>query len=242
MEKTMRLDKFLCACLDISRKEAKELVKKGRIQIEGKTVKKSDQRIQTETDTVLWDGKELFFEEFHYLMLHKPAGVISATKDRQERTVIDLIKESYKEKLFPAGRLDKDTEGLLLLTDDGELAHNLLSPKKHVEKTYFAKVLGKIGQEAVNAFSEGVPIGNGETAKPAVLEIIDSRQEESKVLITITEGKFHQIKRMMKAVGSEVLYLKRISMGSLSLDETLPLGKYRKLSNDEIQKLKEETC
>lgn len=238
----MRLDKFLCACLDISRKEAKELVKKGRIQIEGKTVKKSDQRIQTETDTVLWDGKELFFEEFHYLMLHKPAGVISATKDRQERTVIDLIKESYKEKLFPAGRLDKDTEGLLLLTDDGELAHNLLSPKKHVEKTYFAKVLGKIGQEAVNAFSEGVPIGNGETAKPAVLEIIDSRQEESKVLITITEGKFHQIKRMMKAVGSEVLYLKRISMGSLSLDETLPLGKYRKLSNDEIQKLKEETC
>lgn len=238
----MRLDKFLCACLDISRKEAKELIKKGRIQVDKKIVKKSDQKIQPNADQIFCDGKKLCFEEFHYIMLHKPAGVISAVRDQQDRTVLDLIQESYKDKLFPVGRLDKDTEGLLLLTDDGKLAHNLLSPGKHVKKTYFAKVSGAIGQEAVKMFSEGVSIGRDEIAKPAVLKIIDSQKEVSKVLITITEGKFHQVKRMVKAVGSEVLYLKRLSMGSLTLDQTLPLGEYRNLSKDEIQQLKEETC
>lgn len=242
MGKEIRLDKFLCACLDISRKEAKEFIKKGRIQIEGNIAKKADQKIQPEQDKILCDGEELCFEEFHYLMFHKPAGVISATKDRQERTVMDFIQESYKERLFPVGRLDKDTEGLLLLTDDGELAHNLLSPRKHVKKTYFAKVSGEIGAEAVKAFAEGIPIGKDEIAKPAVLEMIKSGEKVSEVLITITEGKFHQVKRMIKSAGSEVLYLKRLSMGSLSLDPALPVGKYRRLSKDEIQHLKEETC
>mgnify|MGYP000785219746 FL=1 len=155
--------------------------------------------------------------------------------------MLDLIHENFKDKLFPVGRLDKDTEGLLILTDDGMLAHELLSPKKHVDKVYFAKVSGSFTDEEVKKFQEGLDIGNGERSKEADLEILTVGEDQSEVLITITEGKFHQVKRMVKAVGSEVLYLMRLSMGSLKLDEKLELGMYRRLSETELQELKEHT-
>lgn len=241
MAKKTRLDKFLCDSLNITRKEAKEAVKKGKVTINGELVKKPESKLDAEDDKVEFDHQPITFEQFHYLMLHKPQGVVSATKDNHDKTVLDLIHEDFKEKLFPVGRLDKDTEGLLLLTDDGMLAHELLSPKKHVDKVYFAKVSGQFTEEEVKRFQEGLDIGNGEKAKEAGLKILKAGQEQSEVLITITEGKFHQVKRMVKAVGSEVLYLKRLSMGPLKLDEDLKLGTYRRLSEAELQELKEHT-
>lgn len=241
MAKKTRLDKFLCDSLNITRKEAKEAVKKGKVTINGEVVKKPECKLDADEDQVEFEHEPVIFEQFHYLMLHKPQGVVSATKDNHDKTVIDLIHEEFKDKLFPVGRLDKDTEGLLLLTDDGMLAHELLSPKKHVDKVYFAKVAGRFTEEEIKRFKEGLDIGNGERAKEASLEILKAEEDQSEVLITITEGKFHQVKRMVKAVGSEVLYLKRLSMGSLKLDEELEIGTYRRLSEEELHELKEHT-
>ncbi len=241
MAKKTRLDKFLCDSLNITRKEAKEAVKKGKVTINGEVVKKPECKLDAHDDQVEFEHQPVIFEQFHYLMLHKPQGVVSATKDNHDKTVIDLIHEDFKDKLFPVGRLDKDTEGLLLLTDDGMLAHELLSPKKHVDKVYFAKVAGRFTEEEIKRFREGLDIGNGEKAKEAFLEILKAGEDQSEVLITITEGKFHQVKRMAKAVGSEVLYLKRLSMGPLKLDEELEIGTYRRLSEEELHKLKEYT-
>ena len=241
MAKKTRLDKFLCDSLNITRKEAKEAVKKGKVTINGVVVKKPECKLDADDDQVEFEHQPVIFEQFHYLMLHKPQGVVSATKDNHDKTVIDLIHEDFKDKLFPVGRLDKDTEGLLLLTDDGMLAHELLSPKKHVDKVYFAKVAGRFTEEEIKRFREGLDIGNGEKAKEAFLEILKAGEDQSEVLITITEGKFHQVKRMAKAVGSEVLYLKRLSMGPLKLDEELEIGTYRRLSEEELHKLKEHT-
>lgn len=239
MAKKTRLDKFLCDSLNMTRKEAKEAVKKGKTVINGEVVKKPEYKVDPEQDQVEFDHEPVQFEQFHYLMLHKPQGVVSATKDNHDQTVLNLIHEDYKDKLFPVGRLDKDTEGLLLLTDDGMLAHELLSPKKHVDKVYFAKVSGQFGEKEIAEFKEGLDIGNGERSKEAKLQILKSDTQESEVLITITEGKFHQVKRMVKAVGSEVLYLKRLSMGPLKLDEELKVGTYRRLTDTELQELKE---
>lgn len=239
MAKKNRLDKFLCDSLNMTRKEAKESVKKGKVVINGETVKKPEYKVDIEQDQVEFDHELVRFEQFHYLMLHKPQGVVSATKDHHDQTVLDLIHENYKTKLFPVGRLDKDTEGLLLLTDDGMLAHELLSPRKHVDKVYFAKVSGQFGEKEIARFKEGLDIGNGEKSKESKLQILKSDVQGSEVLITITEGKFHQVKRMVKAVGSEVLYLKRLSMGSLKLDEELKIGTYRRLTETELQELKE---
>lgn len=239
MAKKTRLDKFLCDSLSITRKEAKEAIKKGRVLINQEQIKKPEYKLDVDEDQVEFDQNPVIFEEFHYLMLHKPQGVVSATKDNYDKTVLDLIHEEYKDKLFPVGRLDKDTEGLLLLTDDGMLAHELLSPKKHVDKVYFAKVSGKITEQEIIRFKEGLDIGNGERSKEAKLEIVQAGEKTSEVLITITEGKFHQVKRMVKAVGSEVLYLKRLSMGSLELDEGLKPGEYRRLREEELQRLRE---
>lgn len=241
MAKKTRLDKFLCDSLNITRKEAKEVVKKGKVTINGEVVKKPECKLDADDDQVEFEHHPVIFEQFHYLMLHKPQGVVSATKDNHDKTVIDLIHEEYKDKLFPVGRLDKDTEGLLLLTDDGMLAHELLSPKKHVDKVYFAKVAGRFTDKEIKRFKEGLDIGNGEKAKEASLEVLKAEKDQSEVLITITEGKFHQVKRMVKAVGSEVLYLKRLSMGSLKLDEELEIGTYRRLSEEELHELKEHT-
>ena len=207
MAKKTRLDKFLCDSLNMTRKEAKEAVKKGKVTLNGEVVKKPEFKLDADNDQVEFEHQPVMFEQFHYLMLHKPQGVVSATKDNHDQTVLDLIHEDFRDKLFPVGRLDKDTEGLLLLTDDGMLAHELLSPKKHVDKVYFAKVAGRFTQEEMKKFREGLDIGNGERAKEASLEILKAEEDQSEVLITITEGKFHQVKRMVKAVGSEVLYL-----------------------------------
>lgn len=239
MGKKLRLDKFLCESLNISRKEAKEQLKKGRVTVNGQNEVKPESKVEVSKDVILYEGRPLSFEEFHYLMLHKPAGVVSATTDRRDRTVLDLIREPYKDRLFPVGRLDKDTEGLLLMTDDGELAHELLSPRKHVAKVYYARVSGRIREDAAEAFRRGVPIGNGETAREAKLEILRADEEESEVFITITEGKYHQVKRMVHAIGSRVLYLKRMSVGTLKLDKNLPAGSCRPLTKEEIRKLKE---
>lgn len=230
----MRLDKFLCDTAGLTRTEAKNAVKKGQIAVNGQVQKTADFKVKETTDTVTFQGKPLSYAAFHYYMLHKPAGVITATEDKKESTVMDILREEKVKNLFPVGRLDKDTEGLLLITDDGELAHNLLSPKKHVDKEYLVKVRDSISEDDCRKLSEGVDIGDEKPTAPAKVE----RVAEKEILLTIREGRFHQVKRMLQAVGNEVLYLKRLSMGSLRLPKDLEKGAYRPLSEDEIYKIK----
>ena len=230
----MRLDKFLCDTAGLTRTEAKNAVKKGQIAVNGQVQKAADFKVKETTDTVTFQGKPLSYAAFHYYMLHKPAGVITATEDKKESTVMDILREEKVKDLFPVGRLDKDTEGLLLVTDDGELAHNLLSPKKHVDKEYLVKVRDSISEEDCRKLSEGVDIGDEKPTAPAKVE----RVAEKEILLTIREGRFHQVKRMLQAVGNEVLYLKRLSMGSLRLPEDLEKGAYRPLSEEELYKIK----
>ena len=218
----MRLDKYLCETGFGTRSQVKDLLKKGQVMVNGEVVKKPELKINETTDQILCQGEKASYQKNIYLMLHKPAGVVSATEDNREKTVLDLVRpEDRKNGLFPVGRLDKDTEGLLLLTDDGELAHRLLSPKKHVDKTYYAKIDGQVTEEHVKQFREGLDIGDEKKTLPAVLTILLSGPV-SEIEVTIHEGRFHQIKRMFEAVGCKVTYLKRLSMGSLVLDETLP--------------------
>ena len=240
MKKAVRLDKFLADAGAGTRSEVKKYIQKGKVQVNGVPAKKPEIKVSEEDEVVLDGNRISQAPEFVYYLLHKPAGYVSATEDKRDKTVMELVASDRK-GLFPVGRLDKDTEGLLLITDDGALAHELLSPKKHVDKVYFAKVSGSFTDEEVKKFQEGLDIGNGERSKEADLEILTAGEDQSEVLITITEGKFHQVKRMVKAVGSEVLYLKRLSMGSLKLDEKLELGMYRRLSETELQELKEHT-
>lgn len=230
----MRLDKFLCDTAGLTRTEAKNAVKKGQIAVNGQVQKAADFKVKENTDTVTFQGRPLSYAAFHYYILHKPAGVITATEDKKESTVMDILREEKVKNLFPVGRLDKDTEGLLLITDDGELAHNLLSPKKHVDKEYLVKVRDSISEEDCRKLSEGVDIGDEKPTAPAKVE----RVAEKEILLTIREGRFHQVKRMLQAVGNEVLYLKRLSMGSLRLPKDLEKGAYRSLSEEEIYKIK----
>ena len=230
----MRLDKFLCDTAGLTRTEAKNAVKKGQIAVNGQVQKAADFKVKENTDTVTFQGKPLSYAAFHYYILHKPAGVITATEDKKESTVMDILREEKVKNLFPVGRLDKDTEGLLLITDDGELAHNLLSPKKHVDKEYLVKVRDSISEDDCRKLSEGVDIGDEKPTAPAKVE----RVAEKEILLTIREGRFHQVKRMLQAVGNEVLYLKRLSMGSLRLPKDLEKGAYRPLSEEEIYKMK----
>lgn len=232
----MRLDKYLADMGIGTRTEVKKMVRQGRIAVDGAVVKSPDVKIDLAKNQVTCDGNPVAYEEFEYYMLNKPAGVVSATTDTRDKTVLDLIDTKKRKDLFPVGRLDKDTEGLLLITNDGELAHRLLAPKKHVDKVYYAKIEGVVTEEDVKAFAEGVSIGGGEMAKPAELVIIVS-DEISEIELTIQEGKFHQVKRMFESVGKKVVYLKRLSMGSLVLDESLALGEYRKLTKEELESL-----
>ena len=233
----MRLDKYLCETGFGTRSQVKDLLKKGQVMVNGGVVKKPELKINETTDQILCQGKKASYQKNIYLMLHKPAGVVSATEDNREKTVLDLVRpEDRKNGLFPVGRLDKDTEGLLLLTDDGELAHRLLSPKKHVDKTYYAKIDGQVTEEHVKQFREGLDIGDEKKTLPAVLTILLSGPV-SEIEVTIHEGRFHQIKRMFEAVGCKVTYLKRLSMGSLVLDETLPPEEYRPLTEAELEGL-----
>ncbi len=228
----MRLDKFVSDGAAMTRSESRKAIKNGRVSVENWIVK--DIAFQVEENTnVLLDGREISYREFVYIMLNKPRGYVSATEDKKQKTVLDLIDPSYSRyQLFPVGRLDIDTEGFLLLTNDGELAHNMLSPNKNVGKTYFLRLEKPITDEKIKALETGVDIGECIT-KPAKAE----RISESELNLTITEGKFHQIKRMAKAVDNEVVYLKRLSYGDFYLDKALKTGDYRALTEKETKYL-----
>ena len=228
----IRLDKFLADMGYGTRSEVKKEITKGNVKINGLPVRKPETKIDTEKDEVMYREQPAAYEKYEYYMLNKPAGVISATTDKKEKTVLDLIGEKQRKDLFPVGRLDKDTEGLLLITNDGELAHRLLSPKKHVDKVYYVRVQGELVEEDIRRLAEGIDIGEEKLTLPARLVIRKSGQFPE-AEITIQEGKFHQVKRMFHALGKEVVYLKRLSMGTLVLDGNLKPGEYRKLTKEE---------
>ncbi|KQS40482.1 pseudouridine synthase [Exiguobacterium acetylicum] len=231
----MRLDKLLSNMGAGSRKEVKLLLKAGAIQVDGEIVRDPKQHVDVETQQVLMYGEPVTYQKYIYLMMNKPPGVISATEDKRDETVIDLLFEDVTYfKPFPVGRLDKDTEGLLLLTNDGSFNHALMSPKKHVEKTYYAEVTGVLTQEDIEAVAAGVTLEDGYRAKPGKLVILSTTETDSTLELTITEGKFHQVKRMMLALGKEVTFLKRRSIGRLELDPALALGDYRELTPAEL--------
>ena len=240
----IRLDKYLADMGIGTRQEVKKYIRGGRVRVDDIVVKKPEKKIDENEHIVSFDGAEIRYSAFEYYMLNKPAGVVSATEDAKDRTVIELIESKKRKDLFPVGRLDKDTEGLLLITNDGALAHRLLSPGKHVDKCYYAKVAGNVTQEDIDAFRDGVNIGDcvkEEWTRSAFLEVIarnDTGKETiSEIRLTIHEGKYHQVKRMFQAVGKEVLYLKRESMGTLKLDRSLKPGEYRTLTEEELKKL-----
>lgn len=234
----MRLDKYLAEMGIGSRSAVKVLVRKGRVTLNGEPVKNPDVRITPGQDVIMLDGEAIGYVELEYYMLNKPQGVLSATTDRKSETVVDLITSRVRKDLFPVGRLDRDTEGLLLITNDGMLAHNLLSPRKHVDKVYYAVVEGKVEERHVKEFEQGITLSDGTPAMPAYLEILKSA-DVSEVRLTIHEGKFHQVKRMLEAIGCHVTYLKRLRMGTLVLDEKLAPGEYRKLTEDELNAIKQ---
>ncbi|HQB63127.1 MAG TPA: pseudouridine synthase [Sedimentibacter sp.] len=234
----LRIDKILSNTGVGSRKQIKTDARQGAIEVNGTIEKDSSRIIDTETDTVKYKGETINYTRFIYLMMNKPRGVVSATEDNYDKTVIDLLKDEEKfYKPFPVGRLDKDSEGLLIITNDGKLAHELLSPKKHVDKTYYVEAAEEVTEDDVKAFEKGVILkeDNYKTL-PAKLQIIESGYP-SICLVTIREGKFHQVKRMFNALDNEVTYLKRISMGTLKLDESLKTGQYRHLTEEEIKEL-----
>lgn len=229
-----RLDKILAATGKWSRKEAKALVKAGRVRVEGELARSPEDKVAPGTPVTV-DGRPIVTEQYVYIMLHKPGGVISSTEDPRERTVLSLLpRELQRLGLFPVGRLDKDTEGLLLLTNDGPLAHQLLAPGKHVDKVYYTEVEGRLDEGDQAAFQAGITLADGTQCRPAELEILDP---PSQALVTLREGKYHQVKRMLAARGKPVTYLKRLSMGPLTLDPALPRGAWRPLTQEEKGKL-----
>jgi len=233
----MRLDKLLSNMGYGSRKEVKQLLKQKAVTVDGAYVKDAALHVDPEKQDVSVFGERVVYTEFVYFMMNKPPGVISATEDVQDDTVIDLLEPLHQHfKPFPVGRLDKDTEGLLLLTNDGQLAHNLLSPKKHVPKVYYAQIEGLVTEEDCKKFAQGVELDDGYVTKPGELNILKS-DLQSEIELTIQEGKFHQVKRMFESVGKRVTYLKRLSMGSLKLDDNLALGEYRELTTKELADL-----
>ncbi len=246
----MRLDKFLANSGIGTRKEVKEILKNKKVSVNDVFVKDGKTHIDEAKDVVKYENKIISYKPFVYIMMNKPAGVISATEDNHHKTVIDLLNNEYRTyDIFPVGRLDIDTEGLLLLTNDGILSHNLLSPKKHVDKKYYVKIANSLSENDVKTLENGIELEENFVTKKAKVEIISNDSEnkniengneknENLVYITISEGKFHQVKRMFKAVGNEVLYLKRVKMGNLLLDEKLELGEYRELTEKELKNLK----
>lgn len=239
MAKAIRLDKFLVEMDKGSRSQIKGAAKKGRIQVNGQTEKKTERKIDPDTDQVLFDGMPVVYRAFEYYMLNKPQGVVSATEDNLHKTVIDLLDGEKRYDLFPVGRLDIDTEGLLLLTNDGDLAHRLLAPKKHVDKQYYAKVSGSLPEDSASIMAAGMTLSDGTEVRPAKLEILGTTLSYTEILLTIHEGKFHQVKRMFEALDCKVEYLKRLSMGTLKLDKSLAPGEYRRLTENEVALLQE---
>jgi len=236
--KKYRVDKILASLGIGSRKEVKKYIRDGWLTVDGIIIQDPGFIVNPAVSELYFQNQKLDYQQFRYYMLNKPSGVISATEDRYDQTVIDLLDLEDRLNIFPVGRLDKDTEGLLILTNDGKLAHNLLSPKKKVPKTYYAKIQGRVNEEDGEAFQAGIILDDGYKTLPAELTILSSG-EVSEIELTIYEGKFHQVKRMFISRNKEVLYLKRISMGELRLDLDLALGSYRPLTNEEIQKLKQ---
>lgn len=238
MGEKIRIDKLLANMGKGTRSEMRDALKYGQVKVNGVVIRTGKEKVDADLDVVTYKGEVVEYKKHVYLMMNKPQGVISATEDNFHKTVIDLIEEDYKHyELFPVGRLDIDTEGLLIITNDGELTHNLLAPKKHVPKTYFAKVAGKVGQRDIDAFAKGIVLDDGYACQPAELVIGDKIEGLTEVTLTIHEGKFHQVKRMFEAAGSKVVYLKRVSMNQLILDERIELGQYRELTEDEFQQL-----
>ena len=229
-----RLDKIISATGKKSRREVKLLVKQGRILVDGVPASAAEMKVDPAVSEILLDGEDIGYQRFTYIMLHKPAGVLSAVEDKRQKTVLDLLPEELQKRgLSPVGRLDKDTEGLLLLTNDGELTHKLLSPRYHVDKVYYARVEGVLEQADCDAFAAGMTLGDGLECMPAGLEILSP----SEALVTLQEGKFHQVKRMLAARGKPVTYLKRLSRGPLRLDEALQVGEFRHLTAEEVESL-----
>ena len=239
MGKKIRVDKLLSNVGVASRAELKKYCKQGLISVNGKVINNPGVQVDSESDDIRFNGEKIVYREFVYIMLNKPDGYISATFDKYDPIVLDLIDQSYLVfEPFPVGRLDKDTEGLLVLTNDGQLAHRVLSPKKHVPKTYYAKIQGKVTEEDILAFEKGVILDDGYETMPSQLKILKS-DDMSEIELTIHEGKFHQVKRMFESVGKKVVYLKRLSMGKLKLDESLKLGEYRELTEEEVKLIEE---
>lgn len=257
----LRLDKYLADMGIGTRSEVKQYIRKKQVQVNGAYPKGPEQKVNPDTDTVTFQGQLVAYVEKEYFMLYKPSGCVSAATDSRHKTVLDYITDSSRKDLFPVGRLDIDTEGLLLITNDGELSHNLLAPGKHVPKTYYAKVAGRVTEADVKQFAKGLDIGEERLTMPAELVLLSVKASDgmehpadhaekqstakeeavveciSEIELTIMEGKFHQVKRMFEAVGKRVLYLKRISMGTLKLDKTLQPGEYRRLTEKELHEL-----
>lgn len=237
----MRLDKYLADMGGGTRQEVKRLIRQGRVRVDEIPVSKPEYKVDESSQRVTLDGREIVYCRYEYYMLNKPAGVVSATEDAC-KTVVELIEGRKRKDLFPVGRLDKDTEGLLLITNDGGLAHRLLSPGRHVDKRYYARIRGIVTGEDQKHFLRGVNIGTEdreERTRPGRLDIlsVDEKEGLSEILLTIQEGKYHQVKRMFLAVGKEVLYLRRESMGALTLDRSLRPGQYRELTEEELESL-----
>ena len=237
----MRLDKFLSQTGKFTRAEAKKVIKAKRVRLNGEVVKDGKIKINEDSDKIFFDGRQIGYFHYEYYMLNKPIGVVSATRDDKDKTVIDLINfPGRKEDLFPVGRLDKETTGLLIITNDGKFAHDIISPKKHVSKTYEAVVTGKISEKEVKIFSQGMELANGDKLQPAQLDIISysEKDDTSKVRVIIHEGKYHQVRRMFGAVSQRVLELDRVKIGLLELDDTLERGEYRELTEEELNLIK----
>ena len=229
-----RLDKFLSVRSGMSRKEAQKSIKNGEVTVNSEVCRATDFKVDPGTDAIALRGQAVCADEHIYIMLNKPAGVVSATEDRHDRTVIDILPPELSRKgLFPAGRLDKDTEGLLIITDDGDFAHRMLSPKKHVEKRYIAQIDGEITEDMIRAFERGITFADGTECQPARLEIVPNSGGMSGI-VTICEGKYHQVKKMFSVVGRKVVHLQRISIGNLYLDSNLPIGNAKKLTKLDI--------
>lgn len=233
---SMRLDKFLTEMGAGSRSQVKDMIRRGRVQVQGQKVLRPEQKICPGQDQVLLDGEAVAYAAMEYYMLNKPAGVVSATEDSRYPVVTSLISTALRQDLFPVGRLDLDTEGLLLITNDGLLAHELLSPRKHVDKVYYARIQGEFPADGRERMEEGLILEDGTRTMPARLEPLNKEE----MRLTIREGKFHQVKRMFEALGCKVVYLKRLSMGPLKLDPALKPGEYRPLTEEEIRQLKEK--
>lgn len=231
----IRLDKYLCEMEAGTRSEVKAFIKKGRVTVNGEAAKSPEQKVDETKDTVTLDGHSFSYQKYFYYMLHKPAGVVTAVRDHHDQTVLDLLVDAPGKDLSPVGRLDKDTEGLLLITNDGALAHRLLSPVKHVPKTYLVHTKKPVTSQMCEKLEAGVEIGDETPTAPAKTKLLSDTDCE--LLLTITEGRFHQVKRMLLAVGNEVVYLKRLSMGALVLDETLSKGSWRALTEEEKAQL-----